>query len=336
METTRPVTTGMENEARAAERAYLGEPAPRSPAVAFALSALCPGLGFAYVGRPGTAVAFGLTSVLLWLGFVATWVALGFYPDGPLLGFAAGWSVWVLLGAIDASRVARDVRDRYTLSDANHPLAYVAIALFAFVFPAAGLTTWTLEHVWQRVEVRGDAMYPTLVEGDVVWVERQAYRSRLPQRGDVVAYRSEGDEAVRFGRVIGLPGDEVVVAEHAAYVNDAPMPQRHADPELLERIESLSGERDATLVLTERTGDRVYAVASSSQMNWGPPWSGGGEDGVVLLHDARHHLGDSRTVGSIPLDALIGRPRFIAEHAGSAGADARLRAALRVQPAVVP
>lgn len=328
------VTAADENAADAAERAYLGEPAPRSPAIAFALSICCPGLGFAYVGRVGTAVVFALVSVGLWLGFVATWASLAFFPDLPALGFACGWALWVVLGAWDASRIAGHAGDRYTLTDANHPLTYVAVALFAFVFPAAGLSHWTLEHVWQRVEVRGDSMYPTLVEGDVVWVERLAYRGRLPQRGDVVAYRPDGDDQIRFARVLGLPGDDVVVAEHATYVNDAPMPQRHVDGDVLEQIESLSGTRNATMLLTERVGDRVYAVASSSQVTWGAPWSGGDDAGIIVLHDARHQLGDSRTVGAVPLDSLVGRPRYIAEHEQQDGEPERPRSALRVQPAI--
>lgn len=330
------MTQGTEQqESAAAERAYLGEPAPRRPAVAFALSMLSPGLGFAYAGQPGVAIVFGLASSLLWLGFVGAWISLKFYPTLPFIGFAVGWLVWLLAGAWDAARVARSEGTLYVLRESNHPVAYVALALLTFVFPVGGLAHWTLHDIWERVEVRGDSMYPTLVDGDTVWVERWAYRGRLPQRGDVVAYRAAESGDVAFARVVGLPGDQVVVSEHAAFVNDTPMPQRHLDANALEAVEALSGARDATTLLSERTGHRVWVVSTSSQMDWGPAWtSEPGEQGLVLLHDARPDLGDSRTFGAIDLEQLIGRPRYIAGHASDLAPGEQPRTARRVQPAI--
>lgn len=39
---------------------------------------------------------------------------------------------------------------------------------------------------WVRVRVHGGSMWPTLRDGDTVWVDRHAYASAAPAVGDVV------------------------------------------------------------------------------------------------------------------------------------------------------
>ena len=307
------------------EDSYLGEPAPRRPWVAFALSLLCPGLGFAYLGRFGTAVLFALASVALWAGFVLAWSLLGFHPRLPLIGFALGWLGWVLLGAEDAAREARRAGADHVLGDWNHPLAYTAVAVFAFGLPLAGVHHWATTHMWTLGVVHGDTMYPTLVEGDEVWIDRRAYRRALPAHADVVAFRPLPESAIQFGRVVGLPGDTVAMAGAAAYVNDSPLLQRYVDEGTRDEIQTRRGVRDATSILVEEHGGRHYLVAATSALHDATPREWAPEDALYVAHDLRESVGLVR----VERQMLVGRPVF----GVARSVDGERPAEFRVQPA---
>src|SRR5436853_4396406 len=65
------------------------------------------------------------------------------------------------------------------------------------------------------------SMRPTLLEGDVVWVNRLAYDLKLPltevsiatlgepRRGDIVTFSSPQDGTRLIKRLVALPGDTV-------------------------------------------------------------------------------------------------------------------------------
>lgn len=57
--------------------------------------------------------------------------------------------------------------------------------------------------------VQTGSMEPTLGVGNTVFYNRLAYIDNTPQRGDIVAFKSD-EYGVYFGkRIIGLPGDEI-------------------------------------------------------------------------------------------------------------------------------
>lgn len=55
----------------------------------------------------------------------------------------------------------------------------------------AGLAWWARR--FERFEVAGESMVPTLCPGDFVLVDRFAYRGRVPRRGDIVVARDPRD-----------------------------------------------------------------------------------------------------------------------------------------------
>lgn len=59
------------------------------------------------------------------------------------------------------------------------------------------------------VRVTGISMLPTYRDGRVNFVNRLAYRSRPPQRGDVVGVRFAGPSIMLLKRVVGLPGEHI-------------------------------------------------------------------------------------------------------------------------------
>jgi len=73
--------------------------------------------------------------------------------------------------------------------------------------------------------VRGVSMFPTLEENDYLIIYRQAYRNDLPEHGDIIVFKSHllqtnGKEKDLVKRVIGIPGDHVVVQDGKVFVNE--------------------------------------------------------------------------------------------------------------------
>jgi signal peptidase I len=67
--------------------------------------------------------------------------------------------------------------------------------------------------------VQGDSMRPTFRTGDLLLVDKWAYRRAVPRRGDIVTACYHRDLVVK--RVIGLPGEEVEIRLGALYVDGA-------------------------------------------------------------------------------------------------------------------
>jgi signal peptidase I len=68
-------------------------------------------------------------------------------------------------------------------------------------------------------------MRPTLSPGDHFYMERLSYRSRKPQRGEIVVFRTDGIRGITehagiyVQRIIGLPGDKLELRPRGLLVN---------------------------------------------------------------------------------------------------------------------
>lgn len=69
------------------------------------------------------------------------------------------------------------------------------------------------------VRVDGPSMLPTYKQGAVNFVNRLAYRSSEPKRGDVVAVRYSGHSIMLMKRVVGLPGETIEYVNGRLSVN---------------------------------------------------------------------------------------------------------------------
>lgn len=78
--------------------------------------------------------------------------------------------------------------------------------------------------VWffgQRVSNAGDSMKPVLNNGDVALVDRLVYNAVKPGRGDIIAFKPDGNENAHFymKRIVGLPGETVEIKNKSIYIN---------------------------------------------------------------------------------------------------------------------
>ncbi len=96
----------------------------------------------------------------------------------------------------------------------------------------AVLLYFAIDAVFARVRVVNISMQPTFVEGDVLLVNKLAYKLGKLHTGDVVIFHNPSDlEEDYIKRLIGKPGDMVRVEGGVVYVNEIPLEEPYiADP----------------------------------------------------------------------------------------------------------
>jgi signal peptidase I len=123
-------------------------------------------------------------------------------------------------------------------------------------------------------QVSGLSMEPHIRSGEYVLINTFAYRFGSPGRGEIVAFRHEDDtREVFIKRVVGLPGDRILIDRGKVYVNGTRLEEPYV--------------KDAD--------DRSFAEVVV------PPGS------VYVLGDNRANSEDSRTFGAVGDDRLMGR-----------------------------
>jgi len=135
--------------------------------------------------------------------------------------------------------------------------------------------------VAQPNQVKGASMDPTFGSGDYIFTSKVTYKMRAYQRGDVVVFKSPHNPDIEYiKRIIGVPGDFVMVKDSEVYVN---------------------GKK-----LTEN-----YIAAKTNL--WEGGFSKNGEEAKVtegmlfVMGDNRPRSSDSREFGLITEESVIGQ-----------------------------
>lgn len=135
--------------------------------------------------------------------------------------------------------------------------------------------------------ILGSSMEPCLHSGQLLWLDRAAYRNRMPAPGEVVVFRHQGQTYVK--RVFRGPGDLVNFLGGRGCWAQGPV--RQADTHLLRR--KLSGPWAAHLQLKSLRVPEGF---------------------VFVIGDNRQCSEDSRHFGPIPLEEIVGRAAAPVEH----------------------
>jgi signal peptidase I len=90
-------------------------------------------------------------------------------------------------------------------------LAAVCIGVFGFLL--------------RPVRVAGISMEPTLRNGTFHFVNLMAFRTRSPDRGDIVAVRLPGGRAYYMKRILALPGETVAFSGGTLLIDGQPFPE---------------------------------------------------------------------------------------------------------------
>jgi signal peptidase I len=84
----------------------------------------------------------------------------------------------------------------------------------------------------QTVHVVGSSMNPSLQDNDLVLASRVDYRLHAPERGDIVIVKDPYDPSQNFiKRVIGLPGDHVLIRAGHVYINSTRLDEPYLAPD---------------------------------------------------------------------------------------------------------
>ena len=136
--------------------------------------------------------------------------------------------------------------------------------------------------VVQSFRIPSPSMHPTLLEGDRVLVNRLSYKLHDVNRGDVIVFErpdtapagpDEPNDLIK--RVVALPGETVVARDGVVYVDDKPL-------------------------------DEPYLPDTTSTDKLDKPVTVP-EGEVFVMGDNRSNSSDSRYIGTIPIDTIVGR-----------------------------
>lgn len=101
----------------------------------------------------------------------------------------------------------------------------------------------------------GPSMLPTYQDNGVNFVNRLAYFTREPQRGDVVAIRTSGISIMYMKRVIGLPGETVEFKQGRVFINGVPLSEPY-----------VKYSSDWTLAPVKVDPDKYFVVGDNRSM----------------------------------------------------------------------
>ena len=177
---------------------------------------ICPGGGFAYLGRPTASLLTYLAS----LGVPLSATVAAWRPTAPLIGATlALFAAALFMFALEATATYTSWTAAETPAAAYRPwrrllLLTGAVALFGGVV----LTSYGV------LQIRGDGMLPTFHDE-----ERLLYRKWLPfedlRVGQLILFRLDEDNkpmepgTYMLGRILALPGDEISIRGDTYYVN---------------------------------------------------------------------------------------------------------------------
>ena len=99
---------------------------------------------------------------------------------------------------------------------ARLPARFLAVGLLAYVF-AFNLSV-----------VRGSSMAPGIHDGDRILIDQLSYLFSDVERGDIVVLQYPLDPSLDYiKRVVGLPGDEIVMTRGKLWVNGELLPETY-------------------------------------------------------------------------------------------------------------
>lgn len=158
--------------------------------------------------------------------------------------------------------------------------------IFQVVIFAVSIFMFIYFLILQPHKIKGESMVPNFQDDEYLLTDKVTYRFvREPQRGDVIVFKAppnDTDEYIK--RIIGLPGDVILLKGGKVYINN----------ELL--VEAYLPEDQITKPGKFLLNNSPYTIPADSYMFFG---------------DNRAHSLDSRAFGPITTDKITGRAFFV-------------------------
>ncbi len=182
-------------------------------------------------------------------------------------------------------------------------------SLFAFI----GLMLVFRSAVADWSDVPTGSMKPTIVEGDRIFINKMAYDIRLPfthvsliklaepQTNDIIIFDSVVSDKRLVKRVIGVPGDKVAMKDNKLLINGLAISYQQTSTEKPHsnnhyvNTESINGQSHNI-----RTNNINSSLANFNEVT--VP-----EGQFLVLGDNRDNSADSRVIGFVPRNEIVGR-----------------------------
>jgi signal peptidase I len=193
------------------------------------------------------------------------------------------------------------------------------IPLFLIVFVVIPVKSSLADWNW----VPTGSMNPTILEGDLIFVDKIAYDLRIPltmhrlakwsdpKRGDIVICFSPEDGIRLVKRVIGLPGDTIEMRNNTLFLNG-----KHVDYTKIDQkyTELLPSRRKVKCILAiEDLGGVAHTVMSIPSINamrsFGPITVPRGN--YFVMGDNRDSSRDSRYFGFVERESIVGKAKGV-------------------------
>jgi len=172
---------------------------------------------------------------------------------------------------------------------------------------------------WYQVPT--GSMKPTIIEGDRIFVNKLAYDLKFPftlislakwdnpKRGDVVVFDSPVEDKRLVKRVVGLPGDTLLIRNNQLFINGVQAHYGNADQS---KVPEYWDTRTVAPILVSEAFDNQPAHTITVQpfrnffaQNYGPvkvpPHH------YFMLGDNRDNSADSRFIGSVDEKYILGK-----------------------------
>jgi len=213
-------------------------------------------------------------------------------------------AVWLLDKFVLRKGRSRDARQPWWV---EYSISFFPVILIVFL-----LRSFLVE----PFKIPSSSMVPTLLVGDFILVNKFTYGIRIPvlnrkviqignpERGDVMVFRFPDDPSLDYiKRVVGLPGDHILVSDKRVYVNgdlqpvelNGPFQPMNSTPLAQIAFEQLGDVRHRVLYIDERPSVDYEGVVPDGH--------------YFFMGDNRDNSRDSRfpEVGYVPTGNVVGK-----------------------------
>lgn len=192
---------------------------------------------------------------------------------------------------------------------------FLFFVIFIFIPLRASVASW----YW----VPSGSMNPTILEGDLVFVDKLAYDLKVPlteqrvmdwdtpHRGDIVVTESPASDVNLVKRVVGIPGDTLEMRENVLFLNGQALQYTALNES---HLEYLSDDlKESSIFAQEQLGEVAHSVMSVPQIpasrNFDRVQIPDGQ--YFIMGDNRDNSQDSRYFGFIEEEAIFGKAKGV-------------------------
>ena len=274
----------------------------RNPWIAGILSFVLAGLGQIYNGQPLKGIVYFIIAQVVAFPPLIYMSVKGIISLKIIFSVLIASLVVEAVIVIDAILVARRLK-AYALRWFNRWYVYLIIILIIGV-PFLVIPTTTLFP--QSYKVPSESMEPQLLRGDYFFASGKVDNI---QRGDIVVFHlNQHNEKMYVKRVIGLPGDHVVVTKSGDVIlNDQPLLRDGA----LNQPPSYNPTKPTSLFL-EHLDLSHYVIAHDQNIEQHSTWDNTVPESMIfVMGDHRTASMDSRAFGPVEIDKISGIAKVI-------------------------